>query len=279
MESVTLRYGEKLVLSDVSFSLLPTQKVLVLGANGTGKSTLAKAITGFVAANQGIVRRIPGDRISALLAPFSFLPGNLHEHAQYQRLSSRKRALFETLTEQFGLVGKCQTDIACSFSEGEKKKAQLIMTLLKDANLYILDEPLANLDVSMKEVAMRWIMELTRDKALVVIMHGDEEYYRRFDQVIHLRTGEARPTVLATALDDTLSNADTKVQRYLQSHETEPIGKANGIRSESPAIASRAGIAHQDSAPLFQCSLWRKAKFYETHDPRFNSASLSQHPL
>jgi ABC-type multidrug transport system fused ATPase/permease subunit len=195
IENVTLSYGQKTVLSDFSFTISPTQRVLVLGANGTGKSTLVKAITGLVAANHGVLRRIPADRISALITPFSFLPGTLQEHVEYQQLSSEKRALFETLTEHFGLAGKCQTDIAYSFSEGEKKKAQIIITLLKDASLYILDEPLANLDVNMKEVAMRWIKQLTSDKALVMILHGDEQYYRFFDHVIHLQAGGAKPVV------------------------------------------------------------------------------------
>ena len=260
MESVRLGYGEKLVLSDFSFAVLPAQKVLVLGANGTGKSTLAKAITGFLATNQGLVRRIPTDQISALLAPFSFLPGNLREHVKYQRLSRPKQALFDTLTEQFALVGKCESDIACSFSEGEKKKAQLIITLLKDANLYIFDEPLANLDVNMKEVAMRWIMKLTRGKALVVIMHGDEDYYRRFDHVLHLRTGEAKPIASTVARNEAPAAADPNMHPYLQSQETEPIRGTRGFISQSPAIASGAGIAQQGSTPPFQCSLWRRGQ-------------------
>jgi len=52
--------------------------------------------------------------------------------------------------------------------------------------LYILDEPLANLDAESRSIAMNAIFERTRHKALIVIMHGAEEYDTYFDRVVRL---------------------------------------------------------------------------------------------
>jgi ABC-type bacteriocin/lantibiotic exporter with double-glycine peptidase domain len=186
LEQLSVSFGESEVLSDFSFKMEANQKVLVLGANGAGKSTLAKILTGFVAQNQGVIRRIARERVSALITPFCFVPGTLEEHVGYQNLGPSKRQVFQTLTEEFGLVKKRELDIASTFSEGEKKKAQIIMTLLKDASLYILDEPMVHLDIDSRKVAMHWIMTLTKHKGLIVIMHGDEQYYRQFDRVLYL---------------------------------------------------------------------------------------------
>jgi ATP-binding cassette subfamily B protein len=74
------------------------------------------------------------------------------------------------------------------------------MGLLKPADLYIFDEPLAGIDVESKEVVMRTIFRETRGKTLFVIMHGDEQYQRHFDKVVYL-TPEPNPNTKAERME------------------------------------------------------------------------------
>lgn len=57
------------------------------------------------------------------------------------------------------------------------------MALGKTADLYVLDEPLANLDVGAEAAAMEKIMQVTKGRTLVMIMHGGLEYRNLFDEV------------------------------------------------------------------------------------------------
>lgn len=76
------------------------------------------------------------------------------------------------------------------------------MVLLKPAELFILDEPFAGIDVGSKPGIMRAILESTRGKTLMVIMHGDFELHEHFDRVLDLTDRAARrpPAALREAV-------------------------------------------------------------------------------
>jgi ATP-binding cassette subfamily B protein len=180
-----LDMGARTVLKDLSLSIRKGDRVLIRGPNGSGKSTLLHLLCGFLEPGKGAVRRPTIDRVSALLLPPGFIPGDLRENAGYANLSPSRRGLFDRLLREFGLEGRDHQDPA-SLSEGERKKFQTLLALLKDADFYLLDEPLANVDSASKEGIMRAILEATRGRALVVVMHGEESYDRRFTRVIAL---------------------------------------------------------------------------------------------
>jgi energy-coupling factor transporter ATP-binding protein EcfA2 len=53
---------------------------------------------------------------------------------------------------------------------------------------YVIDESLANLDPESRGTAMNLILERTKEKTLILVMHGSEEYHKLFDRVIKLDT-------------------------------------------------------------------------------------------
>jgi len=199
LETVAVKYGAKTVLDNIDLAIVPCERLLILGPNGSGKSTLANLITGFVRPFGGTLKRPKRDRIAALLTPFHFIPGTLKDNVNFDCLDRTKQELFVGLAESFELADKCDVELAASFSEGEKKKAQIIMTLLKDADLCLFDEPFAHLDVPSKHMAMQIIRQHTRGKTVAVIMHGDEQFHQYFDRVIRLENGVRTDSVIASA--------------------------------------------------------------------------------
>lgn len=189
LENVGVKFGEKTVLEGIDLAIAPGERLLILGPNGSGKSTLANVITGFVRPSGGALKRPGRDRMTALLTPFYFVPGSLKDNVDFAGLDPARQQLFHSLAESFELADKCDGEPAAAFSEGEKKKAQIIMTLLKDADLCLFDEPLAHLDVASKRKVMEIIWQHTAGKSLVVIMHGDEHFHSYFDRVIRLEHG------------------------------------------------------------------------------------------
>lgn len=185
LKDVSFSYGKRKIFSDINLKINRGEKVLILGPNGSGKTTLAYLICGFLKPDKGQVKTLKLDKISASLTPFHFIPGSLKENVNFEDLNEEKKELFEKLAIEFGLNDKLHKD-PISFSAGEKKKAEIIMTLLKDADLYIFDEPLANIDVETKEKIINTILEYTRNKTLIVIKHGDEKYNSLFDKTIEV---------------------------------------------------------------------------------------------
>jgi ABC-type multidrug transport system fused ATPase/permease subunit len=209
LESVDFRYdGNRTVLGGINLTITNCERVLVAGPNGSGKTTLAHVIAGFLEPSAGVIRTPRLERISAMLAPFHFAPGSLKDNVGHDQLSPEKVERFDRLVRSFGLESRVDADASSELSEGEKKKCQVVMTLLKDADIYLVDEPLASIDIDSRDAVMHALLAHTRGKTLIAIMHGDEKYHQLFDRVIALRdTGaaaDARASVSGGPLDGRL---------------------------------------------------------------------------
>mgnify|MGYP005836343133 CR=1 FL=1 len=118
--------------------------------------------------------------------PLEFIPGNLKDNVNFENLSENKRKKFMELLEKFNLKEKINME-PYELSEGEKRKFAIIRTILKDAEIYIFDEPLAGIDVESKDEVMRTIFEETKDKTVIIVMHGDDKYNALFDEIINIK--------------------------------------------------------------------------------------------
>jgi ABC-type multidrug transport system fused ATPase/permease subunit len=185
VRDLAFAYNGRYVLRGVDLRGGRNDRVLVVGPNGSGKSTLALILSGFLAALRGDAR-LPGlERTSALLNPFGFIPGNLMDNLAYQKLAADRRSLFHRLVSQLGLAPLLDRD-PMGLSDGEKRKAQVLMTLLKEADFYLFDEPLSGVDPQSKDAIMDAILSVTSGHCLMVILHGDDQYRRHFNVVIDL---------------------------------------------------------------------------------------------
>jgi ABC-type multidrug transport system fused ATPase/permease subunit len=191
LEGAAFAYENKRVFESLDLAVGRGERLLVTGPNGSGKTTLAHIVTGFLPIDEGEAQLPRRCRMSGLLLPFEFIPGTLKDHVNFDQLSSARQAQFLRLVDRFNLGDKLDRDPA-SMSEGEKRKFQIALTLFKDAAYYVLDEPLANVDSESKVIVMEEILESTRGKSLIVIMHDDGPYRDYFNRQLTLgsRTAE-----------------------------------------------------------------------------------------
>lgn len=170
-------YDSNLIISKFSIHVEPGKSALIVGQNGSGKTTLANILSGYLIPSKGQLE-LPA-RISAITLPLQFPP-----------IKVRDLQASSDLLETFKLNA---SDILDAYpnqlSAGQQQKIALALALTQNADLYILDEPLANLDVSSRSIAMKEIKRSTHGKILVMIMHGSEEYSSMFDQV-HMLTSK-----------------------------------------------------------------------------------------
>jgi ABC-type multidrug transport system fused ATPase/permease subunit len=211
--------GSRRVLTSCSFAVQPGERVLITGPNGSGKSTLAHILSGFWELDEGTLQVPPLARISSLLTPFVFVPGSVKDNVNYDCLSEEQLVRFNRLASDLGFDEKLEEDPA-RFSEGEKRRVQIAMTLLKRADFYILDEPLANIETGACDQIMRTILTQTEGKATVIIMHGWEKYLELFDRQFSFPTN-----LLSPARHGTVSSPDSDVVARDQLLTPVPVAK------------------------------------------------------
>ena len=116
------------------------------------------------------------ERISSVTLPISFPPLKVKDLVNDDYLLSVFRLRDQEVLEAY----------ADELSAGQQQKLALSLALSREADLYVIDEPLANLDPESKNAAINLILERTKEKTLVLVMHGSEEYHKLFDRVIRI---------------------------------------------------------------------------------------------
>ncbi len=188
-----LGYSDKPLLDGARLTVLPGERVGLIGRNGTGKSTLLRVIAGSIHLDDGELQRRDGLRIAfveqepQLPAADSlresiecWLPDS-DEHERWQ-LSSR---LTEYL-DRFELDGSRLPETA---SGGERKRAALALALAKQPDLLLLDEPTNHLDI---EGIERLEELLLRVPATIVITHDRAFLDRVTTRIVELDRGVLR---------------------------------------------------------------------------------------
>lgn len=151
VKDIQLRYGERVVLDNVSFSLRRYEGVALVGPNGAGKTSLLKIINGLCIPDKGTIRL--GGKVK--VGYFS----QLHENLS---LSNR---ILDEITTEFGFTENVARKYLGVFmfqgddvfkrigdlSGGERARVAMLKLLLSDANFLILDEPTNHLDIPSKE--------------------------------------------------------------------------------------------------------------------------------
>jgi ABC-2 type transport system ATP-binding protein len=171
IEHATKRYGEKIAVDDLSFSVHPGVVTGFLGPNGAGKSTLMRMIVGLDAPTHGRVT-VDGKNYRDLPAPLHKVGALLEARAVHTGRSAYHHLLAMAQTHGIGrnrvdelieLVGL--HDVARKrvggFSLGMGQRLGIAAALLGDPEVIILDEPSNGLDPE----GIRWIRELLRDLA------------------------------------------------------------------------------------------------------------------
>ncbi len=159
-DRVVVSYEGKAVLNGLNLRMNPGDRILLYGPNGSGKTTLGHLISGNLKPDSGRVC-VPA-RVSSVLLPLKLPPVKVGE------------LLSENNVREFSL-SDLKEKVCTELSAGQKKKVAIALALSRDADLYVLDEPLANLDAGAKEYFLNKILERTEGKSLILISHEKVE--------------------------------------------------------------------------------------------------------
>lgn len=184
VKSFTVTRESRRILTMPDFELFPGKVLAVIGANGSGKSTLARALAGVISPDGG--QSPLGREIRAAYMPQKSYAFRMSLNANIL-LANRDRARAAQLTEALGLDALSRRR-ADRLSGGETAKMALARVLMTDADLLLLDEPTAAMDVAASILAENLIR--SRESAVLLVTHSLQQARRVADEAMFLREGE-----------------------------------------------------------------------------------------
>jgi ABC-2 type transport system ATP-binding protein len=214
--NLSKRYGDKLAVDDLTFSVAPGEVLGFLGANGAGKSTTMRMIAGFIAPSAGQVSVCGHDIERAPVAAKSCM-GYLPEGApSYGEMTvsefldfvadmrglrgEGRRQRRNIVIERLGLAPVMQQVIE-TLSKGFRRRVGLAQALIHDPQVLILDEPTDGLDPNQKHEVRRLINDLGKDKLVIVSTHILEEVHEVCTRAIIIADGRIVADETPSALE------------------------------------------------------------------------------
>lgn len=199
-ENLKIGYGDKVVLSGVSFSIRSGERIGILGVNGAGKSTQVKAIVGELTPMSGELRRGQGLEIG-YFAQHQLdqlrMDETPLEHLRHLAPDAREQELRDFLgTYRFS--GDFAEAKVAPMSGGEKARLALALIAWKKPNLLVLDEPTNHLDMETREALT---MALSTYEGAVLLVSHDRHLLRAVTDELWL-VHEGRKEVFEGDLDD-----------------------------------------------------------------------------
>ena len=189
------------VLRDVTWLIGPGERTGILGTNGAGKSTLLGLVTGDVAPTTGRVKRGTTVRVAALTQDLAELADVADERvsdvvARYRTTyatgsgSSARDLTPGQLLERLGFTNAQLATPVRDLSGGQRRRLQLLLTLLDEPNVLVLDEPTNDMDTDML-AAIEDLLD-TWPGTLLVVSHDRYLLERVTDQQYALLDGRLR---------------------------------------------------------------------------------------
>ena len=197
LDHVTKNYGHEVALMDVSLNIQPGRIIGLLGPNDSGKTTFIKLINGLLQPSLGniyIHGQLPSPASKRVI---SYLPDTTYLN-ENMKINDAIR-YFQDFYADFNVQRAYQllNDLHLlpnqklnSLSKGNKEKVQLILVMSREADLYVLDEPIGGVDPAARDYILRTIIQNRRPNSSVLIStHLIADIEQVLDEAIFINQG------------------------------------------------------------------------------------------
>ena len=197
-KGLTRKFNHFFALSNVGLTLERGEIIGLLGPNGSGKTTLIKLINGLLLPTDGQITvngSVPGVETKKIV---SYLPerGCLDERRRISELISYYSDFYSDFDVSRAHTMLKDLDIDPSLrlktlSKGTKEKVQLILVMSRDAQLYVLDEPIGGVDPAARDYILRTILtNYNEDASVLISTHLIADVENVLDRVLFLQNGQ-----------------------------------------------------------------------------------------
>jgi zinc/manganese transport system ATP-binding protein len=242
LDDIGVRLGGRQVLSDVTFSLRKGEFTGVIGPNGAGKTTLLRVILGLLEPSGGQVL-IDGEPVNSKnKAAIGYVPQKLvidpdmplrardvvalgiDGHRLGFALPSRqRREMIEAALADVGAAGYANARVG-ELSGGEQQRVLIAHALISRPKLLLLDEPLANLDISSEQEIVAVLGRLAREQKIAVLLsaHDMNPLLGVMDRIVYVANGRA-----ATGSTDEVVTSEGLTRLY--GHQVDVVRVQNRV--------------------------------------------------
>ncbi len=215
-------YGDKVLFNNISFEIKKGEKVAIIGANGTGKSTILKMINSLVDQDAGSVKIGTGVSIAY--------------YDQEQENLDETKTIFEEISDDFpDLTDTYKRNVLAAFlftgeevfksisalSGGERGRLMLAKLMLTRANFLILDEPTNHLDILSKEILEEQLQNY--EGTVLYVSHDRYFINKTADRILNL-TSESMVEFLGN-YDYYLEKKDDLLKRFIADDRSADKGR------------------------------------------------------
>ena len=211
-EDVSFGYGEKQVLSNISFKIPYGKTTAIVGESGGGKTTALSLIQRFYSPDSGNIKlgntSIKDFNLKEWRNAFSYvsqdsplLSGTIKENIMYgvkrevsedELIKVAKSANLLEVINTFPNGFETQVgEGGCKLSGGQRQRIAIARALLRDSEILLLDEPTANLDNQAEKAIQEAMDNLSKDRTTIVIAH-DLATIKDANQIILIDSGEVK---------------------------------------------------------------------------------------
>jgi ABC-type Mn2+/Zn2+ transport system ATPase subunit len=181
-DKVTLGYGQREILKDLSFTLDAGDYIGIVGPNGAGKTTLLHAILGALKPQEGEIKThrdpltfgyVPQaqtmDEQFPLTALDIVLMGRYRGMGLFRRPTQADRDRAQQALTDVG-VPELAHRLFREFSGGQKQRTLMARALVSDPDILVLDEPTNDMDIAAEHATMELVDRLHRERGILVLM-------------------------------------------------------------------------------------------------------------
>lgn len=240
---LTKRYGNKLVVKDLSFTAEPGVITGFLGPNGAGKSTTLRMLLGLTGPTSGVIS-IAGRHIAQLNNPARIIGALLDARAThpyrtafnhllaFAQAAALGRARVREVLDLVGLTSAADNPVG-TFSLGMSQRLGIATALLGDPGILVLDEPLNGLDPE----GIRWMRTLLRalaneGRTILFSSHLMSEMELTADRLVVIAQGRLI--------------AECTLEDFIRLHASSAVAVRTPSRTQLAAALARAGFACED---------------------------------
>lgn len=185
-------------LDNINLTLERGQIIGLLGPNGSGKTTFIKLVNDVLVPTKGEIRingMAPGVETKKIV---SYLPERtyLDETMKVGEIITYFSDFYDNFSSERAcrMLNDLQIDTSArlkTLSKGTKEKVQLILVMSRDADLYVLDEPIGGVDPAARDYILSTILNnYSEDAAILISTHLIQDIENILDRVLFIKQGQ-----------------------------------------------------------------------------------------
>jgi len=206
LHNLTVTYQNKPAIWNIDYEIPGGRMVGVVGPNGSGKTTMMKTIMGLIEPGSGYVR-IFGKKLDEVRGRIAYVPqrssvdwdfpvnvldtvlmGRYRPQGLFRRTSQRDRDIAWESLQKVGMEKYAKRQIS-QLSGGQQQRVFIARALAMQADLYLLDEPMAGVDAATEDTIISLLQDMREaGKTILVVHHDLQTAHRYFDWLLMMNT-------------------------------------------------------------------------------------------